>query len=257
MIMKSFFMSMFTTSCLLMPSIAFAAPKVEEVVHIYKKGQVIDFLLLTNKENYNKNFNAYRESFIKPAVEELGFTTLPSFFVDKNPIQGNISPDFLAIGTWKFEGTKNGWKVRDDALEKFMKRVPDLHAQRMRIWSLFNMSLYLIKEDKTFTTFSDKTYVLTSYWQKDKRKFKRFKKEMLKKIAAANGIVKIEFTDSRSPFGYAYNPEYTFISQWQSKAAFEAFLPKSKAMNTSAVKHVNQFYITHYAPKQTRKTTEP
>lgn len=207
----------------------------------FKKGQVIDFLYLIRRPNSDAALQAYFKAAI-PIARELGYKPLSSFVVSGKPTQGNLYPENIAVGAWPGD-----FSDRQKALTKLMAAVPDLHAQRMDIWSSFNMSLYEITESLNFTLFSDKYYVLTAYWQKDARAFGDFKREFVNHTEQMGGTIKLVLEDGRSPFGYEHNPDYLMVSEWQDKAAFDRFLKVNLAMDHAGVKQVNQFPVR--APK--------
>lgn len=210
----------------------------------FEAGQVIDFLFLTRRPNSEEALRSYAQAAISVA-RGLDYKSLSAFSIKRKPTQGNYYPDVLVFGGWP-----GNFEDRADALKQLLKVVPDLNSRRLDIWSTFDMTNYHLTEDKSFSVRYDKIQVLTAYWQKDEALFGGFKEEFLAKTRNAGGVVKLELTDGRSPFGYDYNPEYTVITEWDNQAAFDAFLAKNLAMDHTAVKHVNQFYLTPPAPKK-------
>lgn len=214
-----------------------------EKTYYFEEGQVIDFLFLTRRPNSEEALKSYAQAAISVA-RALDYKSLSAFSIKRRPIQGNYYPDVLVFGGWP-----GNFADRADALAQLLETVPDLNARRLDVWSTFDMTNYHLTEDKSFSVSYDKMQVLTAYWQKDAMLFNAFKQEFLKKTKDAGGVVKIELTDGRSPFGYDYNPEYTVITEWDNQAAFDAFLVENLAMDHSGVKHVNQFYLTPPEPK--------
>lgn len=219
------------------PSVAQA----EETLYTYNKGQVIDFLFLTRRPNSDDALQQYFKAVI-PTATELGYKPQKSFAVAGKPTQGNIYPDFIAVGAWPGD-----FEDRHDFHVRLRELVPGTHSRRMDIWSALYMTNYELREDISFTLDSDKHYVLTAYWQEDAAKFKAFTSSFLKETEKAGGTVTLSLTDGRSPLGYAYDPDLMVISEWEDEAAFDAFLEVNKAMDHDGVRHVNQFPVR--APK--------
>ncbi|WP_262694183.1 hypothetical protein [Kordiimonas aquimaris] len=215
-----------------------------EKTYNLKEGQVIDFLFLTRRQNSGEALNDYARQAISVA-RALDYKSLSGFDITRKPTQGNYYPEVLIFGGWPGD-----FQDRADALTALKEAVPDLNERRLDIWSRFDMTNYQLTEDKSFTVSYDKIQVLTAYWQKDAGLFAKFKREFLEKTKETGGIVKLELTDPRSPFGYDYTPEYTIITEWDNQAGFDAFLAKNLAMNHAGVKHVNQFYLTPPKPKK-------
>ncbi|UTW56306.1 hypothetical protein [Kordiimonas sp. SCSIO 12610] len=211
--------------------------------YTFKKGHVVDFLLLKQKANSGKALNEYARAAIAEA-RALGYKGNGGFTIARNPIQSNIHPDSLIFGSWP-----GNFKDRETALKTLLAAVPDLYSKRLDVWSSFFMTNYEIKEDISFDVDRNKIQVLTSYWKKDDQKFMLFKESFLKKIDQYGGVMKLNLTDARSPYGYDYTPDFTTLVEWDSQADFDAFLKSSLLMDTSGVKQVNQFYLTPPKPK--------
>ena len=215
-----------------------------ERTYTFEEGQVIDFLFLTRRPNSDQALNEYARAAISQA-RALDYKGLGGFVISRKPTQGNYYPDSLVFGGWPGD-----FDDRANALAQLKKAVPDLNERRLDIWSTFDMTNYQLTEDKSFTISHDKIQVLTAYWQKDAALFEQFKQEFLDKTKEGGGVVKLELTDPRSPFGYDYTPEYTIITEWDNQSAFDAFLKENLAMDHTGIKHVNQFYLSQPAPRK-------
>jgi hypothetical protein len=210
----------------------------------FEKGQVIDFLFLTNRPNSEEAFRAYAQAAISEA-RALDYKGLGGFSITRKPTQGNYYPETLIFGGWPGD-----FDDRASALAQLKKAVPELNSMRLDIWSTFYMTNYQIDEEISFDVSYDKIQVLTAYWQKDEQLFAKFKQEFMQKIKASGGDLKWALTGGRSPFGYEYTPDYTVIAEWENQMAFDAFLKSNLAMDHAGVKHVNQFYLTLPAPRK-------
>ncbi|WP_262694398.1 hypothetical protein [Kordiimonas aquimaris] len=220
-----------------------AQDSVPENTYTFEAGQVIDFLFLTQRPNTEDAYNAYAKDVISEGIA-LDYKPIGGFRIDRKPTQGNAYPQVLVFGSWPGD-----FKDRADALESLEAAVPSLHERRLDVWSRFDMINYELDEDKSFTVRRDKIQVLTAYWEKDTRRFNTFIKEFMAKAKAGGGVVKLELTNPRSPFGYDYTPEHVTITEWDNQAAFDAFLKQNLAMDHAGVKHVNQFYLTPPTPR--------
>ncbi len=201
----------------------------------FKKGEILDILLLTTKPEGNALFKKYRETAIPIGVRR-SYQPLPGFKITETT-QGNIQPTSFLLGKW------NDLQNREAFIAEIETFVPDFHKQRRDIWSIFNLVYYEIPNDISFKINKDNYIVATAYWKKNSESFKKFKKEWLQKAKANGGKNVLELTNGKSPVGYYYNPDYLVITQWENKASFEAFYKENLSMNHQGVQHVNQFVI--------------
>ncbi|MEW7289318.1 hypothetical protein [Aquimarina sp. 2304DJ70-9] len=201
----------------------------------FKKGEILDILLLTTKPEGNALFKKYRETAFPVAVKR-SYKPQPGFKITETT-QGNIQPTSFLFGKW------NDLENREAFIAEIETFVPDFHKQRRDIWSIFNLVYYEMPNDLAFEINKDKFIVATAYWQKDAGAFSKFKKEWLQKAKAKGGKSVLELTQGKSPVGYYYNPDYLVLTQWENKAAFEAFYQENLTMSHKGVEHVNQFVI--------------
>lgn len=211
-----------------------AQPKVKNIT--LKKGQILDILMLNNHPDGGAALKDYFKVVFPYAVKN-GYQPLPGLAVTAVPTQGNYYPEVMGFATWK------NLDSRKKAMEEIEANVLDFHERRRTIWSSFNMTYYEVKEDKTLIIAPNKFYVTTAYWKSDAKAFKKFKKEWIKSAKQAGGQLKLTLTEGSSPFGYYYNPDYLVLTEWENKAAFEAFYKENLVLNHDSVKHVNQFIV--------------
>lgn len=201
------------------------------------KGEAFDILLVTTKPASQDTFKEYREKAFPVAIE-MGYSFLPGFKIVETT-QGNNQPTGFILGKWQ------SISKREQFLKEIDTRVPDFHKMRKKIWSLFDLTYYEIKENSSFQLDKSKIIVFTAYWKQDGREsgFESYILQWKEITKQSGGSLVIELTDGHSPFGYYYNPDYVVISQWDNREDFEAFLKKNLDMDTQALKNVNQFIL--------------
>ncbi|MBQ4818980.1 hypothetical protein [Aquimarina sp. MMG016] len=201
----------------------------------FKKGEVLDILLLTNKPNIEKDFEKYKKTAF-PVAFKRTYRPQPGFSI-KETTQGNIQPTTFIFGKW------NDLKNREQFISEIEDVVPDFHVQRRNMWSIFNLTYYEMPKDISFKIDKNKYNVATSYWKKDAASFKKFTNLWLQKSTANGGKNILQLTNGKSPIGYYHNPDLLVITQWDSKEDFDAFYKENLAMNHNGVLHVNQFVL--------------
>ncbi len=202
--------------------------------YTFKKGEVLDILLLSQKPKADSLFKNYVKTAFPLAIK-MSYKGLPGFKVE-NYTQGNLQPQSLILGKW------NSKEKREKFITDIENVVPDFQQQRRDIWSLFNLTYYEMPEI-TFEINKDKYNVVTAYWQKEGKSFTQFKKKWLQKSSNKGGKTILELTNGKSPLGYYYQPDYFVITQWENKTDFEAFHKENLIMNHEGVLHMNQFVI--------------
>jgi len=213
-----------------------ASGQTREQLFAYQKGQVVDFLFINQKPGTEQALKDYFGS-VFPIVKDAGYSPLPGFRILQSPTQGNYHPDVLAIASWR------SLESRARAMRSIEDQVPGFHQRRRDIWSSFDMTVYTMEQDVSFTVSTNKTYTLTAYWEKTGSRFDNFKQEWLRKTRQAGGQVQLELEEGTSPFGYRYQPDYLAITEWESRTAFEKFNKENLAMDHGPVQHVNQFIL--------------
>ncbi|MDH7447460.1 hypothetical protein [Aquimarina sp. 2201CG14-23] len=201
----------------------------------FKKGEILDILLLTTKSGTEKDFDKYKKTAFPVAFKKT-YTPMPAFGI-KETTQGNIQPANFIFGKW------NDLKNREQFISEIESVVPDFHVQRRNIWSLFSLTYYEMPRDVSFKIDRNKYNVATSYWKKDAVSFKKFTELWLQKSTAKGGKKIIQLTNGKSPIGYYHNPDLLIITQWESKKEFDAFYEENLKMNHKGILHVNQFVL--------------
>ncbi|MBO3697676.1 hypothetical protein [Roseivirga sp. E12] len=202
----------------------------------YKKGQVLDIILLNTKPEAQEELAYYFKTAL-PVATKYGYKGQGGLALKSSPSQGNYHPESLIFGVW------NSLKQRKDFLTNIEDVMPEFHQARRNIWSSFNMTFWEMKSDLSFTVDTDKFNVATAYWKSDEGDFGKFKKSWDALAKRTGGKEILALTNGESPFGYYYNPDYMVITQWNSKSDFEKFLKENLEMKHDGVKHVNQFII--------------
>ncbi|MBP2831125.1 hypothetical protein J8281_02900 [Aquimarina sp. U1-2] len=201
----------------------------------FKKGEVLDILLLTTKPGTEKDFERYKKTIFPIGVKRT-FQPLPGFGI-KETIQGNIQPASFILGKW------NDLKNREQFIAEIEGLVPDFHIQRRNNWSLFTLTYYEIPNDITFKIDRNKYNVVTSYWKKDTESFQKFTKLWSQKSVVNGGKNIIKLTNGKSVMGYYHNPDIVMVTQWDSQEAFDKFYKENLTMNHDGILHVNQFVL--------------
>jgi len=201
----------------------------------FKKGEILDILLIKTKPGGDKLFEKYRKTAFPMAIKRT-YKPMPGFNIS-NTTQGNIQPTSFLFGKW------DDLKNREQFIAEIEDFVPDFHEQRRNIWSIFSLTYYEMPEDISFEIDKNKYTVVTSYWKKDDVSFKKFTNQWQRKSSEKKGKTILTLTEGKSPFGYYHNPDLIFITQWDSKEAFEGFYQENLDMNHSGVLHVNQFVL--------------
>ena len=201
----------------------------------FKKGEVLDVLIVTTKPEKREAYKRYRETAFPIAIKR-SFELLKVFKILDNT-QGNLEPTGFILGKW------NNREKREGFLSEIENLVPDFHEQRRDIWSIFNLTYYEMSQNISFTISTEKFNVVTAYWQKDQKSIKKFKTELDALTKSKNGKVILELTNGISPFMYYYAPDLLIFTEWESKEAFENFHKENLKMNHNGLKHVNQFVI--------------
>ncbi|MEM9930516.1 MAG: hypothetical protein AAF840_11900 [Bacteroidota bacterium] len=132
---------------------------------------------------------------------------------------------------------------RAATMEAIVAEFPDFHERRRKIWSSFNMTFYPMEASVSFTTDPAKFYVATMYWQEEATGFDRFLTTWKKKMKKNGGTNLLELTNGQSPYGYHYKPDYFVLTEWASRAEFEAFYTQDQALDHKGVRHVNQIIV--------------
>ncbi|MCF6298188.1 MAG: hypothetical protein L3J08_09455 [Flavobacteriaceae bacterium] len=201
----------------------------------FKKGEVLDVMLLSINENSNELYEQYKKIIFPIGFE---YTYQPQLgFMTTELTLGNHLPESLVIGKWESK------EKREAFLSIITKKVPDFHQRRRELWKYFGLTYYVLKEDTQFSVDTRKYNVATSFWQKSPESFNSFYSKWQKEINDFGGKIIIQLKDGTSPTGYAYNPDLFLIIEWQDKSEFEAFAKAHPLSSYEVLKNVHQFVI--------------
>lgn len=200
----------------------------------FKKGEVLDILLLSNGPDVATFFPKYRETAF-PVASKFSFKSVPGLPISKT-VQGGVQPEAMIFGRWDSKEKREGF------LKAIVPAVPDFHEQRRAIWSYFTLTYYEIQEDTNITIDRSKYNVVTSYWGTGKF-FANYLEEFKTATQQQGGKEIITLTHGFSPVGYIYNPSYLTITQWANKEAFDRFYNKNEAMQEGRITNVHQFVL--------------
>lgn len=200
-----------------------------------KKGEVLDILLFTGQPNFQENFKRYRETAFVFATK-IGYQPQPLFSVTETT-QGGYQPGTFIFGKW------TSLAARKKFLNEIVGQVPDFHQQRRTLWSSFYLAFYEMPKDVSFEIDKDKVYVATAYWEEDNSGFNSFKEEWVKTAEKNGGKILLELTGAQSSVGYMYKPDYVVLTEWNTRASFDAFHKENLKMGYKAVQNVNEFVI--------------
>jgi len=206
------------------------------VTYSFKKGEVMDVLLLNSKDGIEEVRKRYFET-ATPIARKRGYTPMPYFSILESPLRGNYHPDAIVIASWP------SVEVRKTTLVELETTLLDFHDMRREIWSTFNIAYYEMAKDMSFTIDKSKYNVATAYWAEDNQSMDAYMSRWTQLIEATNGIVVVQLTGAGSVFGYVYKPDYLVVSSWDSKEAFEVFRAQSLKMDHIEVEHVQQFKL--------------
>ena len=204
------------------------------------KGQIFDILPLKfNGKADSLSVKKYLKEAILPRAIKLGYLPIKTVSIEKGGVtQGNYSPDVLIFGGWK----------NKDSLTSIMKQLesefPDFHSLRREVWTVFYNTHYELKEDLSFKFLPNKFYVATSYWEKQPSDLATLIKVTTKHIKKHRGSIILELSEGESPYGYYYNPDYFFITEWNSESDFKKFMKENQSKEKQNLKHINQFKLS-------------
>lgn len=200
----------------------------------FKKGEVLDILLLTNGPEAKTLFPNYRRTAF-PVATKFSYTPIPGFPIAET-VQGGVHPRSFIFGKWDSK------EKREDFLEAIITEVPDFHEQRNAIWTYFAVTYYEITEDAQFIIDRSKYNVVTAYWGQG-NSFKEFTDSFKEVQESSGGKEVLTLSNGTSPPGYYYNPEFLMITEWENKAAFESFNKEHQAFNEKRILNVHQFVL--------------
>jgi len=200
----------------------------------FKKGEVLDILLIKTKANTRELFDIYKKT-IFPVGVEYTFQPQPSFAIKKITI-GHHTPNSMIIGKWE------NIRKREGFLNNIVKRVPDFHEQRRGLFEYFGLTFYKMEKDIKFSVDSDKFNIGNAFWGRDKKSLEFYRK-WEHKVKKAGGEIILKLENGVSPVGYYYNADVFYIIAWKNKDTFEMFAKKNPLHKYEDLKSVHQFII--------------
>jgi len=201
----------------------------------FKKGEVMDLLLISFNDNADELYNEYRQKAL-PIAAEMSFKIQGIKGIDQT-VQGNLQPQSMLIAKW------DNLSVRERFIDEIDERLPDLHDRRRAIWSYFGLTYFEMPEDVSFAIDNTKHTVVTAYWKEDEAKFGHFVSQFKKKVKKHKGKSLMSADNGKSPFGYHYQPDYIEITEWDSAEAFEKFYNENLKMDVEGLSQVHQFVL--------------
>ncbi len=201
----------------------------------FKKGEVMDILLLSTNPDSGKLFEKYKETAF-PVAFEYSYQPQPGFAI-KELTLGNHAPSSLIMGKWESRQKREGF------LENIIKRVPDFHEQRRALFKYFSLTYYKMPKDIQFFVDSEKFNVATAFWSKKDKKLTRFNSKWEQEIKNHGGRVIVKLENGKSPTGYYYNSDVFYIIEWNSRVAFQTFSKKYPLSSYEFLANIHQFVI--------------
>ncbi len=200
----------------------------------FKKGEVLDILLLANNPDIGPLFERYKKTAF-PVAAKHSYQPMPGFAIKKT-IQGSDQANTFIFGKW------DSLKKREAFLDAIVPAVPDFHEQRKKIWSYFALAYYEVPSNTTFTIDRSKYNVVTSYWIKSQN-VKQIINNQKTHISKHKGKQILLLQNGKTPKGYEYDPAVTIITQWESQEAFEKSQNKLDKLLLKGVKNTHQFVL--------------
>lgn len=197
----------------------------------FKKGEVMDILLLNAKREAKQKLDYYFKTAI-PIAMNMGYVPQKGFSVPESPTAGNYHPESLIVGKW------TGLEVRYAALKGLESEMEGFHQLRRDIWSNFFVTYYALNKDVKFQVDADRYNVALALWA-DKKALKRIEQSILK----SNGSILLNLKDGQSPYGYHYNPDAFLIISWEKDSDFLKYKEDVAMIEAKKVRHINEFRI--------------
>jgi hypothetical protein len=201
----------------------------------FKKGEILDILLLNGKPDFKKLFPKYKETVFVFA-SKTGYQAQPGFPV-LEITQGGYQPDTFIFGKWP------NITARKKFLNEIETNVPDFHEQRRAMWSTFYMTYYEVKKDISFDINPAKVIVATAYWKNNSNTFANFEKLWFKEVKNKGGKVLLELSNPMSSAGYMYKPDFMALTEWNDRTSFDTFVKTIKKIGEKGIQNVNEFII--------------
>lgn len=201
----------------------------------FKKGEVLDIILLSQTENPDELFERYKKTAF-PVAFEYTYQPQQGFNIAKLTLGTNETQAFL-FGKWE------SLEKREGFLNIIAERVPDFHQQRRDLFPYFGLTYYEMKQDLKFSVDTLKFNVATALWNNPSKKDVSFFKKWQEAVKKFGGEVILSLENGTSPIGYYYNADVLCIVEWQNENAFQAFAKKHPLSFYEPLHNVHQFVI--------------
>ena len=201
----------------------------------YKKGEVLDIILLSQQENSGKLFERYKQTAF-PVAFEYSYRPQPGFGISKLTL-GTNKPKGFIFGKWSNMGNRKGF------LANISKRVPDFHEQRRELFPYFGLTYFEMQKDLSFSIDTNNYNVVTSFWRTSNTDPTTLIDDWEKEILATGGKLVLKLSNGASPTGYSYNPDMLYIVSWPNEFSFNEFAKKFRLETFNAFENVHQFVI--------------
>ncbi|MEP3210200.1 MAG: hypothetical protein ABJN95_13455 [Maribacter sp.] len=201
----------------------------------FKKGEVLDIILLSQTQNAEELFARYKKTAF-PVAFEYSYQLQPGFGITKLTLGTNKVNAFL-FGKWSNLEKRKGF------LNNIAKRVPDFHQQRRKLFPYFALTYYEMNDDLKFDVDTSKFNVATALWNNPYRKDTSFFKKWIAAVKKFGGTIIVTLENGTSPLGYYYNADVLCIVEWQNENAFQAFAKKHPLSFYEPLRNVHQFVI--------------
>ncbi|MEL6538459.1 MAG: hypothetical protein AAFQ98_23760 [Bacteroidota bacterium] len=200
-----------------------------------QKGEVLDILLISTKEDVGEDLKAYFRD-AGTVAQRYSYTSLPGFRVMEHT-QGNHQPQILVMGGW------SDLEKREAFLDEILDEVPDFHERRRKIWSYFGLCYFELQEDLFLQINRDQYHVATALWFEDASKAEDYLKQWNKQLGRAKGEVLVQLQDGTSPKGYQFRPDFFVITTWEDETAYRRFQAKAERLDGESIRHSNELVL--------------
>lgn len=201
----------------------------------FKKGEVLDIILLSQVENSEALFDRYKKTAF-PVAFEYTYRPQPGFKIGELTL-GTGTPNSFIFGKW------SSLEKREGFLKNIVARVPDFHQQRRDIFPYFGLTYYEMNEDLKFSVDTTKFNVATALWNDPSKTTASFLGVWTEAVTEYGGKIILSLTNGSSPLGYYYNADVMCIVEWQDQEAFQKFADDHPLSFYEPLRNVHQFVI--------------
>lgn len=196
----------------------------------FEQGQVMDIFFLRGMPDINRDslFANYREK-LSSVAKEYSYEMLQYYRI-KSTLQGGSQPTLMILARW--DDLQKRFQFMDDII----KLQPRFHEMRRELYSRFDLTIYEVDQDITFSLKSDRYNVATAIWHDCNESIINEWTESIEQIGAE---VLLDLTEGMSPMGYRYNPDLFILSEWSSEASYKRYAKELQLPN--CVSNINEF----------------